>query len=102
MVDVVVGGEFGALGGTGGDGVLKIAVVDAGGECAHEAWQISRGTDDTPRVVGACIRCAGRACAGRLRELVQILPAAGTNRVGVRFFADAGKKADLGAEPHGD
>ena len=39
MVNVVIGGEFGALGGTGGDGAFKIAVVDAGGDGAHEPGQ---------------------------------------------------------------
>lgn len=33
-VDHVLGGEFGALGGTGGDGGLEIAVADAGGGVA--------------------------------------------------------------------
>ena len=91
VVDVVVGGEFGALSGTGGDGALKIAVVDAGGEGAHEAWQISRRTKDAQGVVGACIRGDGRAGASGMGELVEILPAAGANMKGVRFFADDGQ-----------
>ena len=101
MVDVVVGGEFWTLGGTGGDGGLKIAIVDAGGESAHEFGQIRRRAQDAPRVVGACKRCDECARASSLGELLQILPAAGTDVEGVRFFADDGEESKLGAEPHG-
>ena len=100
LVDVVVGGEFRALGGTGGDGGLKIAVGDAGADSAHELWQISRRAKDAPRVIGACIRGDGRAGASGLGELIEILPAAGTNMKGVRFFLDDGEETELGAEPH--
>ena len=101
VVDVVVGGEFGALSGTGGDGTLKVAVVDAGCESAHELRQISRRAQEAPRVIGAGIRGDGRAGASRLGELIEILTAAGTNMKGVRFFADDGKETELSAEPHG-
>ena len=100
VVDVVVGGEFGALSGTGGDSAFKIAVVDAGGDGAHELWQISRRTKDAPRVIGACIRGDGRARASRLGKLIEILTAAGANMKHVRFFADDGEESELGAEPH--
>jgi hypothetical protein len=33
-------------------------------------------------------------------KLIEILPAAGTNMKGVRFFADDRKEAELAAEPH--
>ena len=101
VVDVVVGGEFGTLGGTGGDGAFKIAVVDAGGEFAHEPGQISRRTKDAPWVIGACIRGDGCAGACSLGELIEILTAAGANMKGVWFFADDGEESELGAEPHG-
>lgn len=96
-MDIAVGGEFGALGGTGGDGALKIAVGDAAGEGTHELGQIRRWAKDAPRVIG------GDGCAGAsgLDELIKILPAAGANMEGVRFFADDGIKTELGAEPHG-
>jgi len=100
VVDVVVGGEFGALGGTGGDGAFEIAVVDAGRESAHEPGQISRRAKDAPRIIGACIRGDGRAGASGLGKMIEILPAAGANMKGVRFFADDGKETELGAEPH--
>lgn len=101
VVDVVVGGEFGMLGETGGDGTLEVAVVDAGTESAHELRQISRGTDDAPGVIGACIRGDGRACASSKSEFIQVLPAASANVEGVRFFANDGEESKLRAEPHG-
>ena len=100
VVDVVVGGEFGALGGTGGDSRLKVPVVDAFTESVHELWQIRRRAKDAPRVIGACIRGDGRAGASSLGELIEILTAAGTNMKGVRVFADNGIKAELSAESH--
>jgi hypothetical protein len=36
-----------------------------------------------------------------LGELIEILPAAGANMKGVRFFADDGIETELDAEPHG-
>ena len=51
-------------------------------------------------MIGTCIRGDGCAGASSLGKEVQILPAAGTNGVGVRFFVDDAIKAELGAEPH--
>ena len=89
-----------ALGGTGGDGAFKIAVVDAGGESTHELWQIRRRAKDAPRIIGTCIRGDGGARASILGELIKILSAAGKNTKHVRFFADDGEETELSAEPH--
>ena len=51
-MDVVVGGEFGVLGGGGGDGGCEVGVVDGAGEGGQVGGEVCRGAEDAPGVVG--------------------------------------------------
>lgn len=100
VVNIVVSRKFRMLGGTGGNGTLEVAVVDAVGEGTHESRQFGSRTKNAPRVIGTWVGGEGRACACGKSEILKILPATSTDVEGVRVLFDDGEESKLGAEPH--